>query len=344
MRVVKNDITAAEWNALIAPFDPPLNHSGVWGELERVLTGEEPHYLTVLDDAGNVIGIALAFWKRPSDSPAMRWMKLLVAESMPIANVKSEQEWHSLLTALEGYAHDNGGVGIEFGPYQSNCPRSAAETCDYDVRTYYEFPIDITPDEDVLWANLSTERKRNIKKAQKAELSIEEGTSRDDLLILDTLQSQTKQRAAERGDDFPGYQSAYLEAHESVLLGGDSASLFIARRNNEPVSAALITHFNKRAYYFFGGTSKDGYKCGASPFVLWQALLAAKERGFVEFNLGGVRGDMRDKDSAFFGLYRFKRGYGADELASYDAKKTLRALHSKVFYGTKKVAKLLHQT
>lgn len=273
----------------------------------------------------------------------MGWMKLLVGESLPLCNVTDEQQWDAVLDALERYAYANGAVGVEFGPYQSNCPRGCVAARDYDIRTYYEFPIALGPDEDTLMANLSTERRRNIRKAEKAGLTIEQGSTRDDLLILDALQSQTKERASQRGDDFPGYQEAYLDAHESALAG-DAASLFIARKDGEPISAALITHFNKRSYYFFGGTSQAGYKCGASPFVLWNALLASKARGFREFNLGGVRGDMRDKDSPFFGLYRFKRGYGAEELPSLDAKKTLRTLHSKVYYGTKRVAKLLQPT
>lgn len=340
MRVARDEPNRQKRDELAMQLNAPLVHSGVWAELQRELTGAEPLYLSIFDDRNERVGVSLAFLKRPTASRFGTWMKVLSFQSFPFCRCESAGDWNSVLHALEGFARETGAVEIEFGPYQSNCPRQIIESRNYDIQDYLEFPVALDPDQSELMAGLSSERRRTIRKAKKSGLTVEIRSSRDDLLLLHSLQQRTKVRAQSRGESFTGFQQSHLDAYEK-LLSSNNATLFVASDNADPVSAALVLHFNRESHYLFGGTNEAGYKCGASPYVLWTALLHAKSIGSTKFNLGGVRGDMRDKSSPFFGLYRFKRGYGASEISAVGGRKTTRPFLSKVFYGGRRVSKLL---
>jgi lipid II:glycine glycyltransferase (peptidoglycan interpeptide bridge formation enzyme) len=69
------------------------------------------------------------------------------------------------------------------------------------------------------------------------------------------------------------------------------------------LSAIRVNYFGNHAYYDMGGSSQEGYRTGASPFLIHEVAKELKRRGFLTFTLGVANRD---------GLKKFKEGLGAD--------------------------------
>ena len=60
-----------------------------------------------------------------------------------------------------------------------------------------------------------------------------------------------------------------------------------------------------------GGSTPEGYECGASVWLHWRVATLLAESGFRTYNLGGAAASAAAPGDPGHGLYRFKRGFGA---------------------------------
>jgi lipid II:glycine glycyltransferase (peptidoglycan interpeptide bridge formation enzyme) len=93
-----------------------------------------------------------------------------------------------------------------------------------------------------------------------------------------------------------------------MLLNSGAAELFQARSDEEVLASILILISKTSGYYHSAGTSPEGMKSGASPFLISEVASALASSGRDWLNLGGA-----DPDAE--GLRRFKKGFGARENA-----------------------------
>ena len=73
------------------------------------------------------------------------------------------------------------------------------------------------------------------------------------------------------------------------------------------IAAVMIFIHGRGATYQAGWTTPYGRDKGAHHLLLWQAIVALKQRGVTSFDLGGHTHDNE-------GLMRFKQGLGGHEI------------------------------
>jgi RimJ/RimL family protein N-acetyltransferase len=154
-------------------------------------------------------------------------------------------------------------------------------------------------------AALSTNHKRNIKKAAAASIAVQRSNrSANGLSDHLRLMAQSQTRRATRGEPVA------MDLSDSVyraLLDHEAAELFQAVRDGEIVSSVLVLRSPSRAYYHSAGSSPDGMKTGASHFLIHEIARTLEAEGIQEFNLGGA-----PEGST---LARFKQGFGGRVLS-----------------------------
>lgn len=209
-------------------------------------------------------------------------------------------------SALNTYCRSNRVQNVNIASFESKQALSAApafgEIQSGDPRR--EFFVDLTADEDTLLKRCSSNHRRNIRKAKKAELDCIKSRSLDDFDAHLNAFEHTKNRREARDEGVIGLNRAFCE---KLIISGD-AFLLQLRKNNEVMSSFLIIETPKSAFYFSGGTTEVGMKLGASQALMWEVMLDLKQRGVQTLTLGGA------PDGGTDGLNRYKLGFGAYEV------------------------------
>lgn len=132
-----------------------------------------------------------------------------------------------------------------------------------------------------------------------------------------------------------------------ILLQMKQATVLHALWNGTCVSSLLLVHSGNQAIYHSGGTSEEGRELGVSYWLMWQAMLFAKNLGCTSFDLGGVTENDRK------GLARFKAGFNTNSWPAFHRQyaiqpiyrsrliNTLRDLRSAPIQTTKRIFSVL---
>jgi lipid II:glycine glycyltransferase (peptidoglycan interpeptide bridge formation enzyme) len=149
---------------------------------------------------------------------------------------------------------------------------------DITVKVKYTYHIDLSLSEDQLLANLSSEKRKSLNKAQKDVLEIE---MTDDRKIVKEMIFKTFARKQ---------ISKNIKYFDRILFDfakpGNSFS-FIAKQNGKPIAATFCVYDSKDCYYLFGGYDQESRHHGAGVSCMWKSILHAKQLGLKTFDFEG---------------------------------------------------------
>lgn len=77
------------------------------------------------------------------------------------------------------------------------------------------------------------------------------------------------------------------------------------------IAGGLYMLYGKQLVYLLGASYKEFMKYNSQYLLQWKMINYAKENNYQTFNFYGIDGDFR-KESKNYGLFDFKRGFGAD--------------------------------
>lgn len=159
--------------------------------------------------------------------------------------------------------------------------------------------IDLNPGEDALFGAMASACRRNIRKAVKSGVTVEEADA--DPAFADEFYDQLRDVFAKQ-NLVPTYS---VERVRSLIrhLGPSGRVLLLRARDPEGRSiATAILPWYHRAMYFWGGASyRSGQHLRPNETLIWYALRWARARGVTEFD--------------FVGGNAYKEKYGTTEVA-----------------------------
>lgn len=183
-----------------------------------------------------------------------------------------------------------------FGNRDFMMPPVIGETSRHATAIYV---CDLTRDD--LAAALSSNHRRNLRKAEAAGFTIAEGKTAADIEAHVRLCGASNDRRAGRGEKIQGNKDR--RATEGYLASG-YATLMQCRQGDETMSSILVLRIGDAAYYDTGGTSPEGMRMGGSHFLMFRTMERLKSQGVRTFSL-----DVANSE----GLVKFKTGFGAEE-------------------------------
>jgi lipid II:glycine glycyltransferase (peptidoglycan interpeptide bridge formation enzyme) len=136
-----------------------------------------------------------------------------------------------------------------------------------------------------------------------------------DINVFFRLMKETSARDHFFVHDQSYYQTAYELFHPS-----GNCELLVADFQNEAIAALMVFSSGNRAWYLYGGSSNVHRELMPSYLLQWEALLWAKRRGCIEYDLWGVPDEnlvvledqCTQRSDGLWGVYRFKRGFGGE--------------------------------
>jgi len=160
--------------------------------------------------------------------------------------------------------------------------------------------LNLRPSVEQLFRGLNKDStQRKIRKAVREGLLYEEGRSEEHLRAFFKLSVMTRRRKA--------LPPPPMEWFRNILqFVGDKTKIRIARTRNGEAAGAILTLDHKDSIMFkYGASDARFHSLGTMPFLLWQAIEDAKNRGATVFDFG-----RSDLDHA--GLIHFKDHFGAE--------------------------------
>jgi lipid II:glycine glycyltransferase (peptidoglycan interpeptide bridge formation enzyme) len=170
-----------------------------------------------------------------------------------------------------------------------------------------EWLLDISGGQDDLWMNMHKHARYNVRLAERANAKLDFYAPADTPL---DLFFELMQITAGR-DSFSIQSRKYYEA---VLQSVPTNSGFVAvcTIDGKPAAVALFAAYDSVMHYVFAGSSDDFRKIAPPYFIIWNAILEAKKRGWRTLNFGGISDDV--KGTHLSGVTGFKKRFGGYEV------------------------------
>lgn len=162
--------------------------------------------------------------------------------------------------------------------------------------------LDITQSEDELLAAMKKSTRYEVRKGLKPETGFT--TTAD--LNLEAFWDLHEATVARQ--NFVPFTKKSTQAEINAF--GDHCKIITIWHEEKALASGVFLFDDKSAYYHQGASVHS--KLPAAHAYIWAAILEAKTRGCTEFNFWGVSRE-DDKNHPWFGLSKFKRGFGGFE-------------------------------
>ncbi|WP_372348246.1 lipid II:glycine glycyltransferase FemX [Streptomyces sp. KL116D] len=158
---------------------------------------------------------------------------------------------------------------------------------------------------DEVQRSLNQQWRRNIKKAEKAGVTVVRG-GYDDLPAFHEIYVETAQR-----DRFIPRPLAYFQRMWKTLRAEDDdrMRLYLAHHEGEVLAAATMLTVGEHAWYSYGASTSRRREVQPNNAIQWRMMSDAYELGAGTYDFRGIT-DTLEEDNHLLGLLRFKVGTG----------------------------------
>ncbi len=166
--------------------------------------------------------------------------------------------------------------------------------------------VDLDAGEDEILSRMKPKTRYNIRLAERKGVSVF-FASIELLPVFYELYCQTAER---NGFPMCGYEyfSALFSAPASDPESPERHFL-LATHGDRFLAGAILTISERTATFLFGASSNEKRNLMASYAIQWAAMRLARAKGCLVYDMGAVA-PAPDPDHPFYGMYRFKTGFG----------------------------------
>lgn len=306
-------VDRARFATVIANADrPDFLQTWEWGELKRE-TGWVPHRLLVPGPDGAPVGAASVLERRlPGLGP------LHYVPRGPIVDWADADAVTRTLRAIADLGRQRRAVACKLDPgVPVSHPSCGAQLAAHgwrqhasgpnfegvQPRFHMQLPLAGRTADDLL-AGMHPKTRYNIRLAERRGVRVRPGTAAD-LAVFYALLQETAHR-----DGFLVRSLGYFQGMWRHCLEPGLGWLLLAEADGQCLAGAIVFCVGRMAWYLYGASSSQQRELMPAYAVQWDAILRALQAGCHTYDFRGVSGDL-DPDNPLHGLFRFKRGFGA---------------------------------
>lgn len=339
IRLVISESSGMYWKKWLREFGGNIYHGEEWADIRRG-RNSLPLFFHWLDQDERCVGIAVGI---KSWSPVRYigcFFKRLDFDTYPASLETNADLTRCMLSQLVEYSKKSGYMNLSILSYNTRACVPGLEQLGLSIMPRMEFILDLSMTEDELWKNLSSHHRRKIKNATKQGLVFEEESTLDAVRKFRTLQKLSRDRRIQRGESIGMLEDAYFEELGGRYLEKNLGHIFFLTHHQKPVSGAFVSIYGDQAIYVYGGSSDDGFRMDAPALLFWKIFSWCREFGCREFSMGGVPASAVDTDSQSHGLYRFKAGFGGEQVMCFSGiAENLNSRRAWIKRGAKKISR-----
>lgn len=187
--------------------------------------------------------------------------------------------------------------------------------------------LDLRLSEEELLARMKQKTRYNIRLAERKGVKVREGgvadiptlyrmyqetSRRDGFLIREEAYYATVWQIFQEASRLPTEQTGGCMQVSPPFIE-PFAKILIAEVEDEPLAGLVLLIFGDKAWYMYG-MSTDRHREKMPNYLLhWRAIQFLHQIGVKEYDLWGAP-DRFEESDPMYGVYRFKRGFGAEPI------------------------------
>jgi hypothetical protein len=166
---------------------------------------------------------------------------------------------------------------------------------------FYGHTLDLAADHQAILKRMRDSTRRNIKKAEKENITIAISNSLAALDDFYRLNTQTR-----RDHGLPPQPYRFFERLYDYVLAKNMGFIILAHFQNQAIAANVYFHFGDQLIYKYGASNKACQHRRANNLIMWEAVKWGCDNGCKSLCFGRTEPDNE-------GLRHFKNGWGAKE-------------------------------
>ena len=293
IRVLQHDLVDAWDTFVLNSTHSSIYHLSIWRNIISDLFGHDCYYLYAISGTTNIVGVL----------PLVRLKSMLFGDymvSMPYFNyggaiADSAYIEEALMKHAINLVNNTGVEHIEF---RDTKPRNNVWKVRMDK---VSMVLDLPESSDVLWRELGSKRRAQIKRPLQENVNIIVGS----INLLDEFYNVFACNMRDLGT--PVYAKEFFK--EILNSFNETSHIVIIRLNNTAVSAAFLLGWRDRMEIPWASTLREANPLGINMLLYWEVLKLSIEKGYKYFDFGRCSIDS--------GTYRFKKQWGAEPHQHY---------------------------
>jgi lipid II:glycine glycyltransferase (peptidoglycan interpeptide bridge formation enzyme) len=294
-----------------------LEQGWEWGEVLR-RSGAQPHRCVILEEDHCVAATTILSWRVPGTS-----LSVLYASRGPLVQPDSEAGWLALTRAIRDIAALTNAILLRVSPAWPSDRHDVHEQLirhgflhlpdDWTIwnapRIVMTLRLDGT--ERDVWARLSNSRRREVRAAEQADITVEPAGTAPGMDAFYRLVVSNGQRKR-----YPVRRAAHFEALARLYGSAGTRVFLLARHRGDLVGGLVGAKFGRGAYLLYSGVDRGWVPARAGarpgPLLYWRFIRWAHASGCDAIHWGGSGTKLppAERDPGY-GVYQFKRSFGS---------------------------------
>ena len=174
-----------------------------------------------------------------------------------------------------------------------------------EIQPRFVFRLDIkNKTKDEIFNQFHSKTRYNIRLAKKKGVVVKEGTKKD-LKDFHDIMVETGKR-----DGFIIRSLAYFERMYDQMTP-EHMKLLMAYHDDQPIAGIIPIMYGNKTWYLYGASSNRNRNLMPNYLLQWEMIQQAIDLKCDVYDFRGVSGVV-DESHPQYGLYRFKKGFGAE--------------------------------
>lgn len=176
----------------------------------------------------------------------------------------------------------------------------------YTYSGWNNFLITLNRSLEDVWGDVDKYRRKNINRATKKGLHVEEITEKSSIPIFYDLLVQNYTEKKQPLEDISNFEAIF-----EILVPKGMAKFFVAKFNDEYAASRLVLIYKGVIYDWYTGASKKYLSLYPNDLLVWHILKWGTENGFHTFDFGGGG----TPEQASEGWVEFKKRFGGRSIS-----------------------------
>jgi len=309
------DVVPSGWDAWLeaSPGGGHVLQSYAWGEFKRQF-GWRPLRLALERD-GEVVGVGQFLLYNTMPVPGM----LAYCSKGPWLPWDDEGAVRAFFAGAADIAAKAGAHTLKIEPevHASNADAKALlrEMGFREARYALNFDTTVTVDlglsEDKILANMRKSTRYSVRKAAREGVEVVEP---EDFEQAWSTFFGWMEDTAERKSGFTIRRPReYLHDMMRTMHDAGRGHLFLAVHEETPLAGVFVFTFGGKYWFMHGASSTEKRTYNPNHILQWEVMRWARKRGIIYYDMVGIpKPENRNEDDPYYGVYRFKMGFGGD--------------------------------
>jgi peptidoglycan pentaglycine glycine transferase (the first glycine) len=310
-----DDVAPSQWDAWLgdSPGGGHVLQSYAWGEFKRRF-GWRPLRLALERD-GEVVGVGQFLLYNTMPVPGT----LMYCSKGPWLPWEDGEAVRAFFRGAAGVAESSGAHTLKIEPEvregDSEAKALLADIGFREARYALNFDttvtVDLSPSEDELLARMRKSTRYGVRKAAREGVEVVEPGDFEEAwsTFYDWMED-----TAERKSGFTIRRPReYLHDMMRVMHDAGQGHLFFAVHDGTPLAGVFVFDFGRKYWFMHGASSTEKRTYNPNHLLQWEVMRWARGRGIDYYDMVGIpKPENRNEDDPYYGVYRFKIGFGGD--------------------------------